>query len=55
MNKSRHARGRAKGPRKADDGLYLQRDTEDMHFELMDRVDAFTGASFLLPRHHAVD
>ncbi|KAM5546059.1 hypothetical protein V8D89_000185 [Ganoderma adspersum] len=49
MSKTRHARGSgrqsrmaAKGARKTDDGLYLQKDVEDMKFEVMDRVYAFS-------------
>ncbi len=59
MGKSRRARGHgrqsrvaAKRARKTDDGPSLQQDAEDIEFELMDRVYAFTGMSFLSLHHH---
>lgn len=53
--RARQSRMTAKGARKTDDGLYLQKDAEDMEFNLMDRVYAFSGTSFLSTHNHAPD
>ena len=59
MSKSRHSRGRnhlvAKGAQKTVDGLFLQQSEEDLEFEVMDRVYAFSGTLPSVLHYHATD